>query len=67
MCTTLVDATNKYLQKHFKDVMKSEEFFSLGVSDVQEIVCRDELNIDSEEQVRHLKELEDTKEADRNR
>ena len=51
MCTNLVDATNKYLQKHFKDVMKSEEFYNLSVTDIQDIICRDELNIESEEQV----------------
>ncbi|XP_063430646.1 kelch-like protein 18 [Mytilus trossulus] len=51
MCTSLVEATNKYLQKHFKEIMKSEEFFNLSLTDVLEIITRDELNIDSEEQV----------------
>lgn len=51
MCNSLVEATNKYLQKHFKEVMKSEEFSSLPLTDIVDIISRDELNIDSEEQV----------------
>lgn len=51
MCPSLVEACNKYLQKHFKEVMKTEEFFSLPITDMLEIIGRDELNVSSEEQV----------------
>ncbi|XP_054724682.1 kelch-like protein 18 [Uloborus diversus] len=50
-CSTLVDATNRYLQKHFLEVCRSEEFINLQLADVREIVSRDELHITSEEQV----------------
>ncbi|XP_052253854.1 kelch-like protein 18 [Dreissena polymorpha] len=51
MCSGLVEASNKFLQKNFKDVMKSEEFMNLSKAEVQEILGRDELNVGSEEQV----------------
>lgn len=51
MCPTLVESANKYIQKHFKDVAQSEEFLNLSHIDVCEIIGRDELNVNSEEQV----------------
>ncbi|XP_052805467.1 kelch-like protein 18 isoform X2 [Mya arenaria] len=51
MCTGLVEAANKYVQKHFKDVMRSEEFLNLPRTDVLDILGRDELNVSTEEQV----------------
>ncbi|XP_045210160.2 kelch-like protein 18 [Mercenaria mercenaria] len=51
MCTGLVEAANKYIQKHFKDVGKSEEYLNLSQTDVVDILGRDELNVNSEEQV----------------
>lgn len=51
MCTNLVEATNGFLQKHFKDVMNTEEFLSLSKSDIMEIISQDELNVSTEEQV----------------
>jgi len=52
MCSSLVDSANKYLQKHFKDVMKSEEFLALPPQEVLDILGRDELNVGTEEQVK---------------
>ena len=51
MCSGLVESANKYLQKHFKDVVKTEEFLALKMTDVIDILGRDELNVHSEEQV----------------
>lgn len=48
-CWSLVEASNRYLQKHFVDVSVSEEFLNLNFSDVREIISRDELNVPSEE------------------
>ena len=48
---TLVEACNRYLQKHFVEVSVSEEFLKLGFVDVREMISRDELNVQSEENV----------------
>ena len=53
VCPSLVEASNKYIQKHFVEVSRSEEFLMLPVSDVLDIISRDELYVTSEEQVRH--------------
>lgn len=50
-CWSLVEACNRYLQKHFVDVSMSEEFLSLPLPDVRDIISRDELNVQSEENV----------------
>lgn len=51
MCQSLVEYANKYIQKHFKDVMATDEFLNLNKSELMEIISRDELNVQSEEQV----------------
>lgn len=51
-CSTLVEATNRYIQKYFIEVSHSEEFINLQFSDVKEIISSDELHITSEEQVK---------------
>lgn len=51
MCQSLVEYANKYIQKHFKDVMVTDEFLNLNKSELMEIISRDELNVQSEEQV----------------
>lgn len=50
-CTSLVEATNRFIQKHFVEVAHSEEFLALQFSDVQEIISRDEIHVMSEEQI----------------
>ncbi len=45
------------LQKHFVEVSRSEEFQTLCMRDVLDIVARDELYVTSEEQVRSLQAL----------
>lgn len=51
MCSSLVDTCNKYVQKHFVDVSKSDEFLSLSKKEVLDIISLDELHVASEEQV----------------
>ena len=50
-CDSLRQATIKYKYQHFVDVVKSEDFLSLGFDQVKELMCEDELNISEEEQV----------------
>ena len=51
MCSSLVDTCNKYIQKHFVDVSKSDEFLSLSKKEVLDIISLDELHVATEEQV----------------
>ncbi|GAB1603448.1 kelch-like protein 18 [Argonauta hians] len=51
MCPSLVEAANKYIQKHFMDVANSEEFLNLDKAEILEIISRDELHVKSEEMV----------------
>jgi len=51
MCASLVDACNKYIQKYFVDVARSEEFLAMEQKDIVEILSNDELHVSSEEQV----------------
>ncbi|GLG94694.1 hypothetical protein R5R35_004288 [Gryllus longicercus] len=50
-CVPLVEASDKFIQKHFRDVSASEEYLLLSRSDLLDIVKRDELCVLSEEQV----------------
>ena len=51
MCTTLVEACNKYILKYFVEVARSDEFLSMEQKDTVEILSNDELHVSSEEQV----------------
>ena len=51
MCSSLVDACQKYVQKHFTEVSKADEFLLLKLKDILETVASDELHVSSEEQV----------------
>lgn len=50
-CWSLVEACNRYLNKHFIQVSESKEFINLTSLEVQEIISNDELNVQSEENV----------------
>lgn len=52
-CSNLVEECNKYIQKRFLEVCKSEEFMSLNLADIQEILERDELYVNNEEEVKY--------------
>ena len=51
MCASLIDRSNRYLNKHFIDVAQSEEFMQLSKDHVIDILSRSELNVPNEEQV----------------
>ncbi|XP_005111397.1 kelch-like protein 18 [Aplysia californica] len=51
MCSSLVDAANKYIQNNFRQVALTPDFLALLKSDVLEVLSRDELYVNSEEQV----------------
>ena len=51
MCTSLVESANKYINKHFMEVARSDEFLAISESDITDILSRDELYVTSEEQV----------------
>lgn len=50
-CSSLVEAANKFIQKHFMDLVTSEEFLALSFNDIYEIVEWDDLHVVSEEKV----------------
>lgn len=50
-CVSLVDAAYKYIQKHFVEISKSDEFLSLPFAEILDIVGRDELHVTNEEEV----------------
>ena len=50
-CDSLKQTAVKYKYEHFVDVVKSEDFLSLGFEKVKELMCKDELNVSEEEQV----------------
>ena len=51
MCGSLVEACNKFINKHFSEVIATDEFVALDKEEVLNILSRDELHVTSEEQV----------------
>lgn len=50
-CTNLVESAEKYIEQCFHEVSMSEEFLNLSVQDVKSILQRNDLRVESEEQV----------------
>ncbi|XP_022916933.1 kelch-like protein 18 [Onthophagus taurus] len=50
-CTTLVDSAEKYIEQCFHEVSLSEEYLNLPVQEVKSLLQRNELRVESEEQV----------------
>lgn len=50
-CRELLRIADKFTQHNFQEVMESEEFLLLPVSQLVDIIASDELNVRSEEQV----------------
>lgn len=50
-CRELLRIADKFTQHNFQEVMESEEFLLLPVGQLVDIICSDELNVRSEEQV----------------
>ncbi|XP_033725796.1 kelch-like protein 18 [Pecten maximus] len=51
MCPGLVAEADKHIQKNFKDVAHTEEFLNLSKTEIIDIISRDELHVQSEEEV----------------
>lgn len=51
MCKDLVEAANKFIQGHFKEVSLTGDFLGLAKEELMDIISSDELNICSEEEV----------------
>ena len=51
MCSSLVEAANRYVQNHFSFVATTQDFLSLSKADLLEVLSRDELYVNTEEQV----------------
>ena len=51
MCHDLVLSVNRFINKNFNKIALTDEFLSLSLEELAEILGRDELNIDCEEQV----------------
>ncbi len=52
MCHDLASAVDRFVSEHFGEVARTPEFLALGCDDLRDILARDELNVDCEEQVR---------------
>jgi kelch-like protein 18 len=52
MCHDLVLAVNRFLNRNFSRIAQSQEFSTLTYGEVSDVLQRDELNVDCEEQVR---------------
>lgn len=50
-CAIVVEETDRFIQKNFVSVSKSEEFSHLGIAEIENILKRNELQVESEEQV----------------
>lgn len=48
-CTDLLAKTNKYIEREFEEVVKSEEYLSLTSTQVVQLISRDRINVSSEE------------------
>ena len=51
MCNALVDDCNSYIEKHFVETSRSEEFSSLMAEELETIIKNDQLRVCNEEQV----------------
>lgn len=50
-CISLKESAEEYLEKHFTEVSQEEEFLSLELSQIGELLSRDQLCVSSEEQI----------------
>lgn len=50
-CTALADASWRYIQDHFMEVVRFDEYLHLSVEGVKQLLLSDSINIHSEEQV----------------
>ena len=53
MCAPLVEDCNRFIEKHFVETARSDEFSTLPVEELTHIVDSDELHVCNEEQVQN--------------
>ncbi len=51
-CSNLVEKADKFIHKNFQAVARTTEFLELSKAEVQDLIARDQLNVESEEVVR---------------
>jgi kelch-like protein 18 len=51
MCRDLLVAVNRFINLNFASIARSPEFLELGFTELSDVLQRDELNVDCEEQV----------------
>jgi kelch-like protein 18 len=51
MCNELLAAANRFINKHFIRIASTNEFLAMTAPELEELLERDDLNVDSEEQV----------------
>ncbi|XP_074040860.1 kelch like family member 18 [Leptinotarsa decemlineata] len=50
-CSTLAESAEKYIESYFHEVSQHEEYLNLQVEDIKNLFTKNELRVDSEEQV----------------
>lgn len=50
-CGDLMAAAHTFSEKHFSEVVQSDEFLALPNIQVEELICSDQLTVPSEEKV----------------
>lgn len=50
-CKSVVSAADRFVQKHFMSVSRSDEFLQLSIEEVVDLLSMDELYVESEEEV----------------
>ncbi|XP_019870847.1 kelch-like protein 18 [Aethina tumida] len=50
-CATLADSAEKYIESYFHDVSQHEEYLNLTLNEVKELLNKNNLRVDSEEQI----------------
>jgi hypothetical protein len=52
MCRDLISSVNRFINKHFSKICQTDEFANLSSNDLCDLLSRDQLSVQCEEQVR---------------
>lgn len=50
-CSKLADSANEYIESYFHEISQHEEFLNLSLAEVKDLLTKNDLRVDSEEQV----------------
>ena len=53
MCRDLISSVNRFINKHFSKICQTDEFINLAFNDLSDLLSRDQLNVQCEEQVKY--------------